>query len=110
VHGVDNLGDGAIRAHTRDRSSGAIHGKADADELAAQDVAEELTTDRARARGCPDHGNRLRVEKGPQRRDDADMIALVDAFTESLGRFEREAYLGRPEDGFAGGLEPCVGE
>ena len=38
------------------------------------------------------------------------MIALVDAFTESLGRFEREAYLGRPEDGFAGGLEPCVGE
>ena len=93
---VRDLLDRAVGSHAGDRLAVAVHRVGGAGEVAGEDVAEELTADRAPPLGGADHGDASRLEERPQGGDDGLVIALLDALEEALGRRDRELHLELP--------------
>ena len=91
--GSGHLADRPVAAHAGDRLAAAVDRVGGAGEVRREDVAEQLAADRAAPRRRADDRDRRRREERPQRRGDGDVVALVDARAEALGRRDREAHL-----------------
>ena len=79
VDGVGYIDDRAVSANAGHRLTVTVHRVGGPDELAREDVAEELAADRAPARRRSNDGDRARLEERPQRCDDRGVVACLDA-------------------------------
>jgi hypothetical protein len=105
---VRNVRDHGVAADAGDRLAPAVHRIGGSGEVCGEDVAEELPSDRpAPGRGA-EHGDGPRLEEGPQRGDDPDVVALVDPRREALGGGDREPHLDRAALELAHDLEADV--
>ena len=93
VDWIGDLLDRRVRAHACDGLAVAVDGVRGAGEVRSEDVAEELTADRAAALRRADDGDGGRSEERPERRGDRDVVALLDPGAEVLRRGDREAHL-----------------
>ena len=92
VDRVVDLLDRCVRAHAGDRLRLPVDRICGADEVRRQDVAEELAADRAAPRATrPRRRPTTGWKNGPQRVDDRDVVALVDAACVVARRRDREA-------------------
>ena len=92
-------GNGLARAVDREDRSGVA---------GLDDVPEDGASDRPLARGRADHGDRVRLEHGPQRRPDRGVVAKVHCLEVALVEPDREVDPDLPAVVAAGDLEPRV--
>ena len=95
---VDDLGhvfEGLVRAHAGNRLAGAVQGIRGAGELGVEHVSEEAPADRLRTWGGADDGDARGREEGAERRDDGEMVPLVDVREVLRGCGDRKGDLDR---------------
>ena len=90
---VGNLGNRAVRPHTRDGLSVSVHGVRSARKVSGEDVPEQLAADRASSPGGADHGHAPWLEERAERRGHGGVVALLDSLAIPLGRSDRELHL-----------------
>src|SRR5206468_3701368 len=93
VHIFRHFGDRRVASDAGNGLAPAVHWIGGAGEVGREDVAEELAADRAAAFRGADNRDRAGGEERPQRRDDREVVALVDTCSETLGRGDRKANL-----------------
>ncbi len=95
VDDLRHLFEGLVGAHAGNRLAGAVQGIRDTDELGVEHVSEEATADRFRPGRGADDGDAGGREEGAKRRDDREMVPLVDVREVLLGRGDRKRDLDR---------------
>ena len=85
---VRDLGDRRVSAHACDRLGLQVDRVGGAAEVRAQDVAEQLASDRAPALRGAEHGDRARGEERLQRGGGGDVVAALDALLVGGRRLE----------------------
>ena len=90
---VRDVLDRGVGAHAGDRGARPVDRICSTGEAAGQNVAEELSADRAALRRCADHGHGARLEERSQRGGDRHVVALVHSSHVALGWSDREPHL-----------------
>ena len=84
-----------VRAHAGNRLAGAVQGIRGAGELGVEHVSEEAPADRLRTWGGADDRDAHGREEGAERRDDGEMVPLVDVREVLRGCGDRKGDLDR---------------